>query len=473
MEILTQAFSFITSFLIAIVPTSTYIEGVVGQPRSFLPSQTVTQTDRAISSLLYRGLFEYDIYGNIIPDLAETWSVSNDGLVYTIKLKDAQYWTNGRKISSDDLIYTSFQVQELNDVATDRVDDLTVRFTLPNKFSPFLSLLTVGIMPSNSEEADRPLDPVSSGKFRVLRVEKSGPVIKQIILSNTEDEEEISKLVFRYYANEDELFTAARLGEIDGFLSQETRTLENFTEYRYPLQGVYYALYFNLRDPKFEDVELRSKMEKVLPIEDLILSDGIAVQGPISRSIYTDKNLEFNKYDKDFSEDVGDITVTITVPDIETHTRMAKEIAYYWKNKLGITVEINKVDPLTFYTDVINERNYEILFYGQEVGRDPDRYVNWHSTQIDSPGLNLSGFSQVRAERALEEGRNEIDNDARMVHYHEFQKVLSEQVPAIFLYHPYSKYYVSKYVTGMGEKYTFSTSDRFLDFFNWKRVRVF
>ena len=112
------------------------------------------------------------------------------------------------------------------------------------------------------------------------------------------------------------------------------------------------------------------------------------------------------------------------------------------------------------------------MLFGQEVGRDPDRYVLWHSTQKDPPGLNISGFDQIRADRALEEGRNESDSDKRVVHYSEFQKTVVGQTPAIFLYHPFVHYYVSKYIEGIGEKYTFSYSDRFLDFANWKRVKT-
>ncbi len=135
-------------------------------------------------------------------------------------------------------------------------------------------------------------------------------------------------------------------------------------------------------------------------------------------------------------------------------------------------VEVKKEDPETFVNDVINARNFEILFFGQEVGRDPDRYVQWHSAQKDPPNLNISGFNQIRADRALEEGRNELDNEKRVVHYNEFQKVVDEQVPVIFLYHPYVHHYVSKYVTGIGQKYTFTYGDRFLDFANWNKLKT-
>ena len=214
-------------------------------------------------------------------------------------------------------------------------------------------------------------------------------------------------------------------------------------------------------------------MEKALSIGGMISENGIVVQGPISRSSFTDSEVLFDKYDKEYAGEVLSKTIKITVPDTPEHVDLAEEIEDVWESKLGLIVELEVVDPEVFVDQVIKDRNYEVLFYGQEIGRDPDRYVNWHSTQKDFPGLNLSGFDHVRSDRALEEGRKEVDNDKRVTHYNEFQKVIADQVPAIFLYHPFVKYYVSKYVEGMGEKYTFTVTDRFLDFYNWKHIQSF
>ncbi len=474
MNIIQSIVFYIYSLILAILPTTGYVEGVVGQPQSFLPNQAQNNIERTISDLIYRGVFKYDIYGTTIPDLADTWSVSEDGLVYTIKLKDNQYWNNGKKITSDDLIYTSYKSPELAYVATDKVDDLTVRFTLPNRYAPFLSLLVIGVMPANSEEKMNPLTPISSDEFRVAQVEKSGSFINKVTLVTTKKEYSIKKLTFRFYPNEEELITAAKLGEIDGFVSEKVccEDLTNFYDYKFPVQGVYYALYFNLRNEKFNDADLRRKMEKVLSIEDLIFDKGILAQGSISRSLFTNKGLVFDNYDETLSEDLENLAIEIKVPDEKIHAKLAEDIAQVWEDKLNLDVKVKKEDPETFVQEVIEKRDFEILFYGQEVGRDPDRYVLWHSAQKEPPNLNLSGFEQIRADRALEEGRNELDNEKRVIHYNEFQKVMEEQVPAIFLYHPFVHHYISKYIEGVGQKYTFTYWDRFLDFSNWKKVRT-
>lgn len=461
---------YLYTLILVLVPSASYTEGVEVQPVSFLPNQLQNRNDRTISSLIYRGLFKYDIYGAVIPDLAETWVVSDDFLVYTVRIKDNQYWTNGRKINADDIIYTSFNVPDLVGVATDKVDELTVRFTLPNKYSPFLSLLTVGIMPFNSIGKMNSLRPISSGDFRVASVEKQGGLVHRITLVTTKDSYKIKKIIFRYYSNEDELVTAAKLGEIDAFLSTDDYDLPSFYDYKFPLQGIYYALYFNLRNEKLQDLAVRQKLEKVIPVERIVDNRGIPVQGAISRSLFTDRALNFDNYDSQFKEDLGDLDLTITVPDIETHVSLAREIKSIWESTLDINVDIKVIRPNDIVSYVVEPRDFEVLLYGQEVGRDPDRYVLWHSAQKVPPGLNISGFDHVRADRALEEGRNEIDNDRRLVHYNEFQKVVSEQIPAIFLYHPYTQFYVSKYISGIGEKYTHTYPDRFLDFTNWNKI---
>lgn len=463
---------YISTLLYSYFPQSAYVEGVLEQPKSFFPSKALSQHEKSVTDLAYRGLFKYDIYGELIPDLADTWEIEEDGLVYTIKIKDNNYWSNGKKISADDLIYTSFKMPSLAGVATDKVDDLTVRYVLPNKYSPFLSLLTTGIMPVNQEEKGNPLLPVTNGDFKIARVEKTGDVVRKLVLTTSSNKYKIKKIVFKYYSNVDELSTAAKLGEINAFLDDKTHDLENFTNYKFPTQGIYYALYFNLRDDKMADLDFRKKLEKVLPISQIVADKGITVQGPISRSSYTDVEINFDRYDETFKEDLQDTKIRLTVPDTSRHTDMAEVISEYWENRLDVDVDIIKLSPENFFSQVIEPRNFQVMLYGQEIGRDPDRYSNWYSTEKDPPGLNLSGFNQVRADRALEEGRKELDNDKRIIHYNELQKSVIENVPAIFLYHPFTNYYVSNYIKGIGEKYTFSFGDRFLDLPNWEIIKT-
>ncbi|MFA5776060.1 MAG: ABC transporter substrate-binding protein [Patescibacteria group bacterium] len=469
MHIIQLIILYFLSLVYLLIPFKSYVEGFVGQPASFLPSRTQTEIDKTISKLLYRGLFKYDNFGTLIPDLAETWEVSNEGLIYTVTIKDNQFWSDGSKINANDLLYTSYKTPNLSGVATDKIDDLTVRYTLPNKFSPFLSLLTVGVMKNQSDEKYQGFYIPTSGPFRVASVKKKGELVKRVILLDTKSPN-IKQLVFRFYPNEEELTIAYKMGEIHAFLLKDTagfKVDKTLSLKQYPVQSVYYALFFNLRNESFKDLELRNQFEKSLNVDEVIFGQGIPVEGPISRSFYTGEKYKVSNYDKTVSYDLLGKAIKIDVPNTPALLEIANKIKSNWEDKLNANVTIAKHTSDEIKEKIIEARNFDILLYGQEVGRDPDRYVNWHSTQSETPGLNLSGFNSTRGDRALEEGRKELDVDMRLKHYNEFQKVVSENTPTIFLHHPYMNYYVSNKIKGMGDKYTFTLADRFLDFNNW------
>lgn len=461
---------YISAFIISTFPSTTHTEGVTGQPQSFFPSQAESQTDKTISHLIYRGLFKYDPNGDLIPDLAEKWEISKDGLAYTVTLKPNQYWAHGAEITSDDLIYTAFKLPEFSDVATDKIDTYTVRYILPNRFSPFLSLLTLGIMPVNAEETQNPLMPISNGDFQVVSVRRDGPAVKQIVLQNKDKKAEFKKLVFRYYSNEEELLVAAKLGEIDSFVLSYATQLEGFSLLQAPQTSVYYSLMFNLDNPKFEGDDFRGKLAEVLPVGILSENLGISTQGAISFTSFTNEKLKYDLYNPSFVPEFLDEEVSIIVPDVRHQKVLANEIAKIWEEKLGLRVIVLPMDPDGIRESIVPSRNFEILLYGQQIGRDPDRYVNWHSSQVEFPGLNITGFDQVRADRALEEGRKILDDEERAVHYDDFQANIMEHVPAIFLYHPFLNYFVSQRVEGVSfEENLFNPWDRFEQFSVWNR----
>jgi len=95
-------------------------------------------------------------------------------------------------------------------------------------------------------------------------------------------------------------------------------------------------LFFNLRDGQLSDLEFRQKLVQVLPVRILTSNCGIPVEGPISRSIYTDKSVNFYLYDEDFIPEYVGKTLNFIIPDTRKHKAMANEIEEYWEKQLGI-----------------------------------------------------------------------------------------------------------------------------------------
>jgi peptide/nickel transport system substrate-binding protein len=138
---------------------------VFQEPESFniyLPHKAAV-TD--ILNLMYDGLVSTNpITLEIVPELAESWEISEDKLTYTIKLKEGLSWSDGMPLTADDIVFTFNDIlgnPELNNIYKDallidgqlpfieKIDDLHIKFMTPVPFSPFLRKLDFPILPKH------------------------------------------------------------------------------------------------------------------------------------------------------------------------------------------------------------------------------------------------------------------------------------------------------------------------------------
>ncbi len=90
----------------------TYREGVIGQPRFLNPLYSPANTpDQDIVELVFSGLMKYDSQGNVVPDLAEAYQVSEDGRIYHFTLRDNLVWHDHEPLTADDVIFTIRTIQ--------------------------------------------------------------------------------------------------------------------------------------------------------------------------------------------------------------------------------------------------------------------------------------------------------------------------------------------------------------------------
>ncbi|MBI5931206.1 MAG: hypothetical protein HY862_17990 [Chloroflexi bacterium] len=135
-------------------------EALVGRISKINPLYTeFNPVDRDIASLIYEGLTTIDQYGEVVPDLAERWEVSKDGLEYIFALRRDILWQDGIQFTSADVHYTidairdpDFQGnQSLTEfwktVEVSVIDDYTMRFRLVQPLASFPEQLRMGILP--------------------------------------------------------------------------------------------------------------------------------------------------------------------------------------------------------------------------------------------------------------------------------------------------------------------------------------
>ncbi|MFH1896323.1 MAG: ABC transporter substrate-binding protein [bacterium] len=421
-----------------------FTEGLVGQPLNFVPHlgrQTVV--DRDISQILYPQLVEYNLRGDLVPSLAEKWEISDNFLEYSFKLKEGVYWSNNREITGDDIIFTAQNTPGIKNVEVQKISEYEVKFFLKEPFAPFLDLLTLKIIP---KEASIGLKPITLADYEIVRVVRSGQRVDEVLIHTNSPENDpfgrIEFMRFKFYDREDDLETAAKLKEIDALYSKNLAD-QRFFKFDFPQNARRYGVFFNLNSEKFKNSAMRQDLATIIDKNEIINKALNGLGEPV-----------------DFFESGAGITpnanynteIVLTVPNDTEHLEIAALLKDYW-SQIGITA---KILPLPFWdisTRVIDTSDFEILLFGQEKGRDPDEYTLWHSTKTRYPGLNISQLNNQRVDDALEKGRREMDPEKREAHYENFITILREEMPAVFLYRPVYRWYISQKYADLFEKY--------------------
>jgi len=160
------------------------------------------------------------------------------------------------------------------------------------------------------------------------------------------------------------------------------------------------------------------------------------------------------------------LQVTITTVDQPETTALADFIKKSWE-ALHVKVTVRVVSAPTIQTDVIKSRDYQILLYGAVLGADPDQYPFWHSSQISANGLNLSTYSNKKVDALLEDARITTDAAARKDKYRQFEDIIINDLPAIFLYTQKYPYLQTKAVKGFATQSITVPANRFSGIADW------
>jgi len=143
----------------------TLVLAVTSDPKSFNPILAKETSTTTITGHIFEGLTTVDPFTlKVIPNLAESWDTSRDGLTWTFVLREGLRWSDGKPFTSEDVVFT-FGDLIFNDdipnsardiftlagkpIRVEAVDSRTVRFILPVKFAPFLRSLSQEILPKH------------------------------------------------------------------------------------------------------------------------------------------------------------------------------------------------------------------------------------------------------------------------------------------------------------------------------------
>jgi peptide/nickel transport system substrate-binding protein len=474
------------------------VRGDIGDASNLIPLLASDSASHSIAGMVFNGLVKYDKDMNIIGDLAESWDVTQNGLVITFHLRKGVQWHDGKPFTAADVLYT-YQVTTdpktptayagdfLKIKKAEALDDYTFRVTYDKPFAPALISWASAILPrhllAGKDITKSPLarHPIGTGPYKF----KEWVAGQKIVLVSNENYFEgrpyIDGRVTRIIPDTATMFLELRAQNI-GMMGltplQYTRQTdnnlfkENFNKYRY-LSFAYTYLGYNLKNPLFKDKRVRQAISYAVN-KDEIISGVLLGLGKLATGPYKHGTWAYNDKVKIYNYDPAKARVLLKQAGLtdtnndgvlekdgkpfefeiltnqgnETRQKCAEIIQRQLK-EVGISVKIRIVEWSAFVTDFINKRRFDAVILGWTIPLDPDAYDVWHSSKTSPEELNFVSYKNPEADEMLEKGRSTFNQAERKKYYDRFQEILVEDQPYTFLYVPEELIIISNRIRGV------------------------
>lgn len=313
-------------------------EGIVGVPTLVNPVAALSDADKDLTSLVYSGLMRKDQDGDFIPDLAESYTISPDGRIYTFIIKKDAKFHNGKKVTADDIVFTIERIKDpivksprkpaWEGVTISKTDEHTVVFTLSQPYISFLDNTTIGILPSGvwknvnvSEFNISPLNTkaIGSGPYKVVSVTKNNDGIPERYELERFNHFALGKPLIKKinivsFANEKDLIKALTNGSVDQAGGISSENMEELKKDKFgittsTLPRIFGIFYNGDTNKIFNDSTVVKALDLAIDrqeIVDAVLSGyGSVIHNPVPDRIIQDEQTD--KFKRSKIDEANDI----------------------------------------------------------------------------------------------------------------------------------------------------------------------
>jgi len=413
-----------------------------------------------VQDTIYEGLTAIDKDLNVVPGLAESWTVSDDGKTYTFKLRQGVTFHDGSAMDAEDVAASIRRVQS-PDIASPLasrvtpitsikvVDPETIELGLDAPFAPILSSLSyISIVPAELEKDKDSLQqkPDGTGPFKFAEWQPNGYIsLVKFDGYRDPDANKLDGVKFNIVpeaatrqvgitSGQYDLLpgidpaTALQLQSQPGVKMQDTRDIS------YTLVGM------NTSKPPFDNAKVREAFNYLLNRDEIIqgalFGQGVPA-GPLSPALtaWALPTSDYACYTQDVDKakallaEAG-VTLPITVKMNVLPRQDAKDIAQIVQQEEaagGINIELVNQEIGQFVQDWKNS-NFDLFVSANGGSPDPDEY--FYRTFRTGGSTNVFKYSNPDLDALLDKGRSETDQAARKTTYDEVQKILACDGPA-------------------------------------------
>lgn len=427
-----------------------------GEPRTLDPNSMDDEMALLVATNLYDKLVALDTDSRLLPDLARSWEVSQDGLAYTFALRENVLWHDGRPFTAADVRWTlehlkerrSFAAEALRRItAIETPGDHTVVLRLAEPWAPLLTTLAwegAYILPRHRGAS--PARPVGTGPFRFGSWDRGKSLTLEANRDFWKPGPYLDRVVYRF-AGSDRALDLLLSGQADYMVVRpDLKRLPALTVdprvrvLTSPGDSRYY-LAFNLRRPFFRDRRLREAINRALD-RPTLLERALHGYGAPGYGFYTPAVAwAYNARALAPVFDPGRARALLAAilegqgvtfqpdlvsSDINPYGDMAREVARQL-GAVGIAVRL-ELEPLDrWYERVVERHDFDIALMGGSQGPDPESLNLRFGSQ--SPGSRIMGYESAELDAAFGEGGRQADLSLRARAYFRAQEILARDLP--------------------------------------------
>lgn len=409
---------------------------------------------------VFEGLLKETTSGDLTEALAESYEVSEDGLVYTFKIRQNVKFHNGQALTANDIFasyseYAGLQSGEplkstfKNVSNIEIIDDYTLAITLKERNAGFLTALSAAVTPA--DYTDNAKHPIGTGPFKFVEYAAGQKVV---LAKNEEYYVEgvpyLDEVEFRILPDQEAAFLSYQSGEIDiypriGVEKAETLDPSRFSSIGGP-QNLVQFLAFNNKVAPFDNPAVREAVNYAVNVDEII--EGVALGrgqklgsnlSPVLSSYFNSDVVDLYPQDtekaKQILADAGitDLSFEIIVPSVYPFHVSTAEVLVYQLEKAGIKATIKSIEWATWLEDVYNGRNYQATVIGLDGKLDPVENLARYHSQASNNFLN---YSNPLLDEALDKAKIEIDEAKRQQFVKDAQRIIAEDKAAVFIMDP-------------------------------------
>lgn len=450
-------------------------------------------TSFVMGGMCFEGLTKVDENGDIVAGLAESWDISDDGLVYTFHIREDAYWSNGTQVTAHDFVYSwqrlvdpdtgseyAFIVdtihvlnaaecmtgeKDVSELGVEATDDFTFVVTLSLPCNYLLSLMKHGsFYPLNQEYyeehadtyAQSPEDMIYCGPYEMTGWEQGN----EYTFTKRDDyydvdEEAVDTVVFKYIQDTQSAMLSYEQGDID-YVSLQSDQVDAYSDeegFYSNLQAFSWYLSINFEVESLNNLNLRKALSYAVDrdaIAESVLKDGsVAAEGLVPEGLdagptgndFREDAGSLVSYDPDLAAEYyaaaveelgGDVTLELLFEDSEASKAVAENLqSQIQTNCPGITITLLS-KPKKTRLELMSNGEYEIALtrWGADYS-DPQTYMDLFLEGASNNSGNYLSEEYNALVMAGDSGEDAVDASARWQDYIDAEALLVAEDYAI------------------------------------------